>query len=567
MKAKTRINPKTRKTEYKIRYLWKDSEGKRKDSETGWFPTEKQAFENAQILKLQKEANAKDGRNVKNNKLLSTIYNEWLETMKAKANRETTDNTTTDVSRYQKARTVGKYYMPREIANTKARDINVITFRKWMDYLNTCKQAEPTGKSKDKELAGSSVREFRKALTQFNRYLGGQGYYLDNELEISIDNMLSRVQLKSKKVGRRTRYCPTIYDVRKILDHYEANMIEEFEQFYWYTLFMVLFYSGMRPEEVIGLVWKHVHFDAARPYIDLVNAISERENKENVRRRMEAGIYHMKNNNSEREIPMLEYYYEVFESYRYRFKEEFSPENMGECYVFPNIKAKNKDERLTDYQKQKNILRELDRVCELEGIPKTDVQMLRHACATWLVMDEEHGGMGYEESRARDYFGHTSDEMLRNVYAKLDKRQRANRTSETFSGITKKHAHARIPEEIQKAKEINEKIKNPDTNSEDKYDSLFNRLQAEIFKAIEDGKEEYQFLLKDIYVIAAIINDNLDYGRDITKEINLIPKQTSMNSVWASEMNNAINKRVREEVEEQLKSYEENEEVVDEKFQ
>lgn len=82
MKAKTRINPKTKQTEYKIKYLWKDSEGKRKDSETGWFPTEAAAFKNAQILKIQKEANAKDGRDVKNNKLLITVYKDWLEMMK-----------------------------------------------------------------------------------------------------------------------------------------------------------------------------------------------------------------------------------------------------------------------------------------------------------------------------------------------------------------------------------------------------------------------------------------------------------------------------------------------------
>ena len=64
MKAKTRINPKTKKTEYKVRYLWKDGEGKRKDSETAWFPTETQAFKNAQILKIQKEYSAKEGKDV-----------------------------------------------------------------------------------------------------------------------------------------------------------------------------------------------------------------------------------------------------------------------------------------------------------------------------------------------------------------------------------------------------------------------------------------------------------------------------------------------------------------------
>ena len=47
MKLKIRQNPKTGATEYKCRYSWKDENGKRKDSETGWFPTEKQAFDNA----------------------------------------------------------------------------------------------------------------------------------------------------------------------------------------------------------------------------------------------------------------------------------------------------------------------------------------------------------------------------------------------------------------------------------------------------------------------------------------------------------------------------------------
>ena len=44
MKVRTRINPKTGKTDYKVRYSWKDGEGKRKDSETAWFLTEKQLW-------------------------------------------------------------------------------------------------------------------------------------------------------------------------------------------------------------------------------------------------------------------------------------------------------------------------------------------------------------------------------------------------------------------------------------------------------------------------------------------------------------------------------------------
>lgn len=573
MKAEIRVNPKTKKTEYRARYLWKDANGKRKDSQTGWFPTELQAFKNAQQLKEHKERLAKDGNELKRNKSLLGVFDEWIAILKEQAERETTENTTTDVCLYQRARTIRKFYFPAVIQKTPVREVDTLTFRKWIEYINTVKipasrkRKEPKEDDKSKkpemkELSGNTVREYRMTLVRFNTYLGGQGYYLDNEMETKILNLLRTVKLKSRQVGRKKRYCPTVAEVSRLFNYYEGNMIEDFRQFYWYTLFMVLFYSGMRPEEVIGLRWKHVHFDAERPYIDVCNAISERELKSNVERRLADDIYHLKNNNSEREIPMLNYYYDTFESYRYRFKEYFAPANMGECFVFPNIdaKGKSKKEKLQDYQKQKNILRELDRVCSDEDvmIPKTDVQMLRHACATWLITDLEHGGMGYEESRARDYFGHTSDDMLRNVYAKLDKRQRANRTSETFSGITKKHKEAKVPKNIKESKELNELIKDPEKNKTNKYDAIYNRLQAEISDAIEKGKKEYQFLLKDFAVIYAIINDNLDEGRDLTKEINIVPKKTSMDSSWIAEFKlNPVNRLVEDEVEAQLNSYEE----------
>ena len=511
MKIKPRVNAKTGKTEYKCRYSWKDANGKLKDSETGWFPTEKQAFDNAMMLKTLKETDAREGKDSKSRMLVGSVYDCWLKELQVKAQRETTDNTTTDVSVYQKAKTIKEYYFPANIRNTKIIEINTNTFRKWLDHLNTVrvpvkrrlskKEIEDLETAKEKygtkELSGRTVRNYKYILILFNHFLGEKGYYLDSEVETKIDVMLSRAKIKSIQIGKKDRYCPTIYDVRKILDFYQSNAIENFEMFYWYNLFLVLFVSGMRPEEVIGLRWKHVHFDTERPYIDVCNAISERELKKNVDRRIENNIYHLKNNNSEREIPMLEYYYNDFESYRYKFKEYFSPANMGDCYVFPNITAKSKslEERLHDYQKQKNILRELKRVLKDEDVNLPDsisVQTLRHACATWLVTDQEHGGMGYEESRARDYFGHTSDQLLRDTYARLDKRQRANRTSETFRELTKKHAKARISREIEKANEINEKVRDPKANKEDTYNSTYYRLSNEIDRLYhtEDGKKQ-----------------------------------------------------------------------------
>lgn len=313
------MNPKTGETQYKCRYSWKDSNGKLKDSETGWFPTEKQAFDNAMMLRTLKESEAREGKDSKSRMLLSSVYDTFLEQLRIKAERETTENTTTDVSVYQKAKTIKEHYFPPAIRNTKIIEINTNTFRKWLDHLNTVRvpakrrlskkeMADPDAAKKKygtKELSGRTVRNYKFILILFNRYLGEKGYYLDREVETKIDVMLSRAKIKSIQVGKKEIYCPTIYDVNKILNFYQSNSIEDFEMFYWYNLFLVLFASGMRPEEVIGLRWKHVHFDAERPYIDVVNAISERELKTNVDRRIENNIYHLKNNNSEREIPIL----------------------------------------------------------------------------------------------------------------------------------------------------------------------------------------------------------------------------------------------------------------------
>lgn len=578
MKTEPRTNRKTGKTEYKCRYSWKDSNGKLKDSDTGWFPTEKQAFENAMMLRTLKETEAREGKDSKSRMLMSTVFSSFLDELKVRAERETTENTTSDVSIYQKAKTVKEFYFPASVRNTKIIEINTNTFRKWLDYLNTVrvpakrrlnkKEREKVEsgelKIETKELSGRSVRNYKYILILFNRFLGEKGYYLDREVETKVDVMLSRAKIKSMQVGRKERYCPTIADVRKILNYYSTNAIEDFEMFYWYNLFMVLFVSGLRSEEVIGLRWKHVHFDAERPYIDICNAISERELKKNVDKRMENNIYHLKNNNSEREIPMLDYYYNDFESYRYAFKEYFSPANMGDCYVFPNINAKEKtlEEKLHDYQKQKNILRELKKVLRDEDVDLPDsitVQMLRHACATWLVTDQEHGGMGYEESRARDYFGHTSDDMLRNVYAKLDKRQRANRTSETFSELTKKHARARVSKEVKESNEINEKVRNPKANKEDTFNSTYNRLSNEIDKLYhkDDNKKpekrkiyEYPYLLKDSQIINTIQQKHLMNGEDLSERIKFVLKKTSMDDIWMADLMKAFAEERGETIEE-----------------
>ena len=490
MAIKTRINPKTGKVQYRARYYWNNGI-KRMESETAWFDSEQEAYRQQVLLKKAKELKAKEERLLENNKVIETILKEWINELEGIAYRKTMENTTTDVSYFQKARTLLKLYTSDEILNTKVRDIDVGTFRKWLTYIN------------DQEISGSGVRDFKKLLVKFNRYLADNGYYLSNTLDLDVDMAIQRVKVKPKKAGRRNRYCPTITDIKAITNAYFDLGLEEFKWFYWYTLFTVLFYSGMRVEELVGLVWENVHLDVARPYIDVVNAISERESSQNVKERMKAGIVRTKNERSNREIPIFDYYYDILVSYKNKYIEKYKPKYVDEMFVFPNINSKNGDDR-TNYQKHKNILRELDRICIAAEVPKTDCQMFRHGCATWLVLDERQGGLGFTESQAKDYFGHTYDDMLRDVYAKLNKKQRANRTSETFKDLAKHNPYAKEIDELSDEIKLTKLIKDPKANQKHKDYAIMYRLRDEMIDCIVKERV-FNYYIKDLpYIDAAL---------------------------------------------------------------
>ena len=60
MAFKERINPKTKKKEYKYRYyFYKD--GKKRDSDTGWFSSKREAQLEGERLKAKKEQDEKNG--------------------------------------------------------------------------------------------------------------------------------------------------------------------------------------------------------------------------------------------------------------------------------------------------------------------------------------------------------------------------------------------------------------------------------------------------------------------------------------------------------------------------
>ena len=73
-------------------------------------------------------------------------------------------------------------------------------------------------------------------LTKFNQYLGGNGYYIDPDLDRRIDTTLSRAHVKPKSAGeRKDRRVPTIQDVEKLGKYYTSKGLSDFKNLYWFT--------------------------------------------------------------------------------------------------------------------------------------------------------------------------------------------------------------------------------------------------------------------------------------------------------------------------------------------
>ena len=341
--------------------------------------------------------------------------------------------------------------MPDEVANIRMIDINENVFRSWLRYINALK------------LSGITVRNYKTVLIGLNQYLGDNKYYQDSDLDRRVDITLSRTPIKPKNTDKRKdRRVPTIQDIEKIVDYYENEGLGDFKNFYWYVLWYVLFYSGCRVSELIALQWRFI--DLSRDTIDIRNSISEREIQSNVINRVAQEIYRTKNIKSSRIIPIFAKYSTLLLDYKMAYKYHFKlkSEQLDDCFVFPLVLKTKED--INDYQKQKNILRELDRVCKIQGVEKTDAQMLRHGCATWMVSDREDGGLGFTEAQAKDYFGHTSDDMLSSVYAKLDKYKTARRTISTFYDLMAKKP-IEDDEEVNNLKDLSNLVLQPALNA------------------------------------------------------------------------------------------------------
>ena len=262
-------------------------------------------------------------------------------------------------------------------------------------------------------------------------------------------------------------------------------------------MFYVLFFSGMRKEELVGLQWKFIDLREDKRLIHIKNAIAQIEDEKEALERARKEKYQTKNLSSIRIIPIFDFYYDLLVDYKESYRYEFglSKEEIEECFVFPRVERGKMNPHI--YANPDRIYREFIKVQKARKLPKTDIQMLRHSCATFLILPPPNG-LGYTETKVKDYFGHTDEEMLMKVYAKLNTIQKSDRMKDTFSDIYSPNADIDKEKEREAKEELIRRIKG-DNQKKEKARKL--RIFAQIDKVIKDGQQVYYYRPKDKEII------------------------------------------------------------------
>ena len=102
MAYKTRVNPKTGVTEYKVRYYFM-RDNKKRDSETAWFSSLEKAEQEAKKQKEIKEKEDRHRAKQRRDKKLVTAYEEFIDYLQGQADKEITN---TDIKELNMARAI-----------------------------------------------------------------------------------------------------------------------------------------------------------------------------------------------------------------------------------------------------------------------------------------------------------------------------------------------------------------------------------------------------------------------------------------------------------------------------
>ena len=489
----------------KIRFV--NAQGKKVDTTTKWHWTIDECEAEAKEIIAEGQYVEKEKRK----RTFYDIYEEWLEELSKLSHRDANVKISGDRNNFDNASGLKNYFDPN-MKDKAVKELKTEDWSKWIDYINSPVKDH-------KNLSGATVKKYKGVVKKFNRYLQLKGY-INAEQAILNENAILFVKTKRLEVGRRNdRNYPEFEDLRKLMDYYrgkgaDKDKIGQFTNLYWYTFWVTLYFTGMRVGELIALQWKNIDFDGGdygTGVIYVVNAINHKESRENVMRRIKANNLALKNSNSEREITIWAYYKQILIDYKYAYRYEFqvSERKMDNMFVFPNINARDPKEK-EGYQRQANALRELDKVTEKLEMKKLDCQMFRHGCAHFLC-DVKH--ISAEE--AHDYFGHQDSEMIREVYAKANQRQKRVRVDRALKDLITEKPDFELP----KVQEVD--ISDTEEMRKKQRFASYMRELAQIRQAIKRKQPVYYYDLAHADIIIQAIQEHPEFKDKIKFELEV----------------------------------------------
>lgn len=496
---KKQFDPKKGEWKVKKKFKYVNEDGETKDTETKWKFTIEECETEAR--KVQENHGWGEAKRIKTLCVRSTLE-AYVEVLNKDAHKVNSDKNSNAIDKWESTSALLKKYTPDSVGDILIKNINASVFTRWVDWINS----DTVG---HQALSGNRVRKLKTMISHYMEdYLYPNGFIESGDVAL-YKTAISNVKVKPKRAGKRTNRNEIDFDdLKKISEYYKQKGLGTFNNFYWYVFFQVLFCTGMRVGEMVALQWKDIQF-SDKPEENIIyvnNSIGEKEKRENVERILKANNRRPKNQGSIREITMWSYYRELLKDYRHSYMLHYdysSVKEMDECFVFTNLRSRTDSK---GYQTQKNALREINNTMEKLGLPKTDNQMFRHACAKFLIY---HYNFSVEETH--DYFGHQDSKMINEVYAKLEPGEKRKKISNTQKMLITSKELVYKDEKDERARVV---------IAGDKQDAMIKgsrivREVAQIERAIAKGKEFYYYPEDYEDIISEIIATHPEFGEKI----------------------------------------------------
>jgi integrase len=246
------------------------------------------------------------------------------------------------------------------------------------------------GKTKIRDISPSQCQQFVISLAD---YVKGKEYY--NQAKRVIDfakkqrlvkeNPFDFVILPKFKEGRKEFNFLSPEESYMVIDHHKKSQ-------YWYTLFRVLIYTGLRRGEILALTWSDIDFKNRE--ISITKTLTIGEDKKVI-------LSSPKAKASIRVIDIDEETLIELEKLKLKSKSDI---------VFPNTKGK--------YARLSNIQDKLHKACKDLGIKNVRVHDLRHTHASLLFAS------GADVKYVQNRLGHEKIETTLNIYIHVTKDRR-----------------------------------------------------------------------------------------------------------------------------------------------